>query len=246
MCCFFLERPHGPDGGLKLPLDKIRAAEDAGVDLQFLFVKVWVRGRSTHATWLDMAIWYGQPDCAEACVDRCIELNDDEMSLAWHKRVLRGESLSLDLDLDIVPSEAQTAAAAAGRAWLKRLWKSESSQKGIVLYQFMLKMFMGRSFPMALVQEILTFSMPVPEIIDQLDLWEHVGGWMATICGRPAFVHPAGDCKTENVEEPAEGMQDNDEAEGNGEAGAPPYIEVPVLSSSVHFQRSRVASGNRS
>ena len=35
---------------------------------------------------------------------------------------------------------------------------------------------------MALVQETLTYSMPVPKIIDQLDLWEHVGGWMASIC----------------------------------------------------------------
>lgn len=65
------------------------------------------------------------------------------------------------------------------------------------------------------------FSMPVPKIIDKLDLWEHVGGWMATICGRPASVHP--------VEE-AEGMQDN------CEAGALLYIEVLVLFFIVCFQ----------
>ena len=70
--------------------------------------------------------------------------------------------------------------------WLKRCWKSESSQKGIVLYQMVEKMFKGRSFPMALVQEILTFAMPVPTIIDQLDLWAHVNDWMTTIRGRPS------------------------------------------------------------
>jgi len=186
---FFLEGPHAPDGGTKLSLHKIRAAKDAGVDVQScscrIFENAWV-----YSTLLDMAIWCGQPDCAEACVDGGIELKGDDMTLAWHKRVLHGESLRLHFpdfpSIDVVPSEAQIAVAAAGRAWLKRLWKSESSQKGIVLYQFMLKMFKGRSFPMALVQEILTYSMRVPKIIDQLDLWEHVGDWMASIasfCG---------------------------------------------------------------
>ena len=85
----------------------------------------------------------------------------------------------------------------------------------------MLKMFKRRSFPMVLVQEILAFSMPVPKIIDQLDLWEHVGDWMATICGRPASVHPAADCNTASVEDP-DGIQDNDEA------GTLLYIQVLV------------------
>ena len=53
----------------------------------------------------------------------------------------------------------------------------------------MLKMLNGKSFSMGLVQEILSYSMPVPKILDQLDLWEHVGDWMATMCGGPAFVH---------------------------------------------------------
>ena len=70
--------------------------------------------------------------------------------------------------------------------------------------------------------------MPVPKIIDQLDLWEHVDDWMATICGRPASVHAATDSNTADVEE-LEGMQDNREAEDDGETGAPPYIEVLVL-----------------
>ena len=204
---FFLEGPHGPDGGTTLSLDKIRAANDAGVDLQFVYINVWCQNyrthahatwatwdgdgeRDSHATLLDMAIWYGQPDCAKACVGEGIELKGNE-TLAWHKDVLRGKNLRLNLRatlvtvLDVVPSEAQTAAAAAGCAWLKRLWKSEVSQKGIVLYQMMLKMFKGTSFPMVLVQEILTFSMPSPQIIDQLDLWAHVGDWMAAICGKP-------------------------------------------------------------
>ena len=218
---FFLECSYGPGGGWKLSLDKIRAAEDAGLDLQFFLVETasWETGAVTKAygSLLDVAIWCGQPDCAEACVDEGLELkhDDDDLTLFWHKYVLSGESLSLPwpADLDVVPSEAQTAAAAAGRAWLKRSWKSESSQKGIALYQMMLKMFKGRSFPMALVQEILTLSMPVPKIIHQLDLWERVGDWMATICGRPTSVHAATDGNTADVEDPEE-VQDTGEAGG--------------------------------
>jgi len=206
---FFWER-HGPDAGKKLSLDKIRSAEDAGVDLRFCFAQVICPGVDDDyvpVTLLDMAIWYGQPKCAEACVDGGIELKGDDGTWAWHKRVLRGGSLSLlDPALDVVPSEAQTAAAAAGCAWLKRLWKSESSQKGIVLYQFMLKMFKGRSFPMVLVQEILAFSTTVPKIIDQLDLWEHVGDWMASICCGP-FAPAAADVDGMDVKVESGGLE---------------------------------------
>ena len=189
---FFLESPFMPDDGWKLSAGKIHSAEDAGVDVRFCCVDVFCDNDDTRAllTLLDVSIWCGQSDCAEACVDRGIELKGDDKPLAWHKGVLRGESLTLCVPppkprLDVVPSEVQIAAAAAGRAWLQRLWKSESSQKGIALYQMMLKMFKGRSFPMTFVQEILSFSMPVPKIIEQLDLWEHVGDWIASICSGP-------------------------------------------------------------
>ena len=211
---FFLEGHHGPGGSLKLSLDKIRAAEDAGVDLQCLFVGTRCQGDSIAL--LDVAILCGQPDCAKSCVEGGIELKGDEESLAWHQRVLRGESLILyvaGLDLDVVPSEAQITAAAAGREWLKRCWKSESSQKGIALYQMMLKMFKGRSFPRALVHEILNFSTTVPKIIDQLDLWEHVGDWMAAICGGP-FAPAAADVDGMDVKVESAGLQGPSGSEG--------------------------------
>eukprot|EP00434_Breviolum_minutum_P032385 symbB.v1.2.028640.t1/scaffold2986.1/size65838/3 len=229
---------HEPDGCWKLSVGKIRSADDAGVDLHFFSVAVGRRNdaHSAHITLLDMAIWCGQSDCAEACVDRGIELKGDDRTLTWHKRVLRGESLRLDPPgLDVVPYEAQIAAAAAGRAWLKRSWKSHSSQKGIVLYQMVLKMFKGRSFPMVLVQEILVFSMPVPQIIDQLDLLEHFGDWMAAIWGRPTSVHPAANCNTADVED-AESMQDN------GEAGALLYIEFKYCMSKASLLMTAAGS----
>ena len=161
-----------------------RTALSAGANFQNLTMK-GPYDRSVAVTLLDMAIWYGQPNCAEACVVAGIELKGDDTTLAWHKRILRGESLEFNNPMDAVPSEAQTAAAAATRAWLKRLWKSECSQNGVVLYQMMLKMF-GKSFPMDLVQEILTLSMPVPKIIKQLDLWAHVGDWVPSIYSGPS------------------------------------------------------------
>ena len=227
---FFFERRYGR----KLSLGKIRSAEYAGVDLRYLFVQVWCANDEAYApvTLLDVAIWCGQRDCAKACVDGGIELEGDDMTLAWHKG---GGSLRLRMDdppLNDVPSEVQIAAASAGRAWLKRSWQSEASQKGIALYQVMLKMSKGRAFPMVLVQEALSYSMPCPKIIDQLDLRAHVSDWMAIIWGRPASVHAATDCNIANVEEP-EGMRDNHEA------GTLLYIEVLVFVSIVCCQGSR-------
>ena len=234
-----------PDGCWKLSVDKIRSAEDAGVDVRSCCVPVLELFPDGDCdicalvTLLDMAIWFGQPDCAKACVHGGIELKGDDRTLAWHKHFLRGESLRVPCPKHlevVVPSEAQKAAEAAGCAWLKRFWKSESSQKGIVLYQMVLKtlkMFKGRSFPMVLVQEILAFSMPVPKIMDQLDLWQLVGDWMATICGGPAFAHAATDCNTADGEDP-QGMQHS------GEAGTLLYIEVhwSCFFSIVYFQGS--------
>ena len=236
----FLEDPEHGDG-LKLSLGKIRAAKDAGVDMRFLCVAAC----SGPLTLLDIAVLCGEQECAEACVEGGIELKSNDGTFASHKRVLRGASnIALLVEgrhggiKHLVPFEAQTAAAAAGRASLKRFW-NESSQKGIALYQMMAKMLKGKSFPMLLVQEILAFSMPVPAIIDQLDLWLHVGDWMANICGRPASVLAAADCNAANVEKP-QGVQDNHEA------GAPLYIVVLVFCSHRLLPRVEIASGNHS
>ena len=100
---FFLKGPQRPRGSLQLSLDKIRAAEDAGVDVQCCLN--WIfdvfededddGDIAAVVTLLDVAIWCGQPDCAEAVVDAGIELKGDDMTLAWHKRVLRGEGVRM-------------------------------------------------------------------------------------------------------------------------------------------------------
>lgn len=127
---FFLERGQKRS----LDVDKICAAEQARLDLRFVDISVRHSDYGSFAvTLLDMAIWYGQPNCAEACVVAGIELKGDDTTLAWHKRVLRGESLRfIKPSLDVVLSDAQSALAAAGRARLKRSWKSESSKNGIL------------------------------------------------------------------------------------------------------------------
>jgi len=180
----FFDHSHRPGDTLKLSLGRIRAAQDAGVDVRFFFVEVFWRDEDdwpAFVTLLDVAIWCGQPDWAEACVDGGIELKEgDDGALDWHKGILGGRSWARKKpiiasgrhggEIHVVPSKAKIAAAAATRAWLKRLRKNT----GIVLYQ----MFKRR---LLVVQKILSFT--TPRIVDQLDLWAHVGDWMATSCG---------------------------------------------------------------
>lgn len=104
--------------------------------MQYLFVQLWrKRDGCAPVTLLDVVIWRGQRDCAKACVDAGVKLEGDDMTLAWHKRVLRGEGVRVGyplLDyiiLNDAPSEVQIAAAAADHECLNRSWKSESSKK---------------------------------------------------------------------------------------------------------------------
>ena len=75
-------------------------------------------------------------------------------------------------------SECQSAASAAARASLTTSFKREGVEKGIALYQTLTKKFHPRGVPMALVRHILGFSMAAPKILDQLDLWGEVAGWV--------------------------------------------------------------------
>ena len=77
---FFLDCPHEPEDSWQLSVGKIRSAEDAGLDLQFFSLSADGTFGGVRVTLLDLAIWYGQPDCAEACVDGGIELKGDGMN----------------------------------------------------------------------------------------------------------------------------------------------------------------------
>jgi len=103
-------------------------------------------------------------------------------------------------------------------------FKREGVEKGIALCQVMAQKFRPRGVPMALVHDILGFSMEVPKILDQLDLWDDVKGWM------PSPEVAAEDDKTSpvnsNVGERT-GM-DVDEEPGTPSAELPPEPTEPT------------------
>ena len=106
----------------------------------------------------------------------------------WHRRAFRGESLAVCFDvfppLDYVcfldqgsALKCQSAASAAARALLTKSFQREGVEKGIALYQTLKGKFHSRGVPMAVVRDILGFSMEAPKILDQLDLWDQIGRW---------------------------------------------------------------------
>eukprot|EP00435_Cladocopium_sp_Y103_P039735 s35_g10.t1 len=139
---------------------------------------------------LDLAILCGSSDSARAlalagveldveCLDRCRRACCHGESLGeLHLRIEREDPDPEDDELLGVasPIECQSAASAAARACLKRSFKREGCEGGI-LYQTLAKTFPASDVP-TVVRVILAFSMEAPKIVDQLDLWGDVTGWI--------------------------------------------------------------------
>ena len=193
----FLSKKLGEGGPFRrscsVSMQKIQNALRAGWDLKY--VKALLReghpllqrgNRSSDASFLDVAILYGQLDCAVALGSAGVELR--VACLDWHRRAFRGESLAVCFDvfppLDYVcfldqgsALKCQSAASAAARALLTKSFQREGVEKGIALYQTLKGKFHSRGVPMAVVRDILGFSMEAPKILDQLDLWDQIGRW---------------------------------------------------------------------
>eukprot|EP00435_Cladocopium_sp_Y103_P068701 s45_g32.t1 len=188
---FFLWNERGEDGRWRqcVSTQKIRNALRAGWDLKHMCAdELYIDNLCCDASLLDLAILCGQRDCAGALASAGSELSVH--CLDWHRRALRGENLR---HLRRVCSqgsalECQSAASAATFASFTRSFKREGAEKGIVVYQTLTKKFRPRGVPMALVHDILDFSMDVPKIIDQLDLWDEVSGWNPPSAQRTAPV----------------------------------------------------------
>ena len=129
-----------------------------------------------------MAILCGQPHCAYILALAGVE--PDEDCADWCRAACNGggghvtvrvrEEPDSDIDdaLDLGASlKCKSAASAAARASLSQSFQLEGSEKGVALYQKLAKR-------KTLVHNILGFSMETPEILDQLDLWDEVSGWM--------------------------------------------------------------------
>lgn len=174
---------------------------------------------------LDLSIVKGLADCAAACAAMGMRLRDVELC---HEATVYGEVHEYRLlELGLSTWEADgflatgegclCAATAAGRAALKVSWRRESA-KAIAIYQLLLKLASGRSTE-PVVNQVLLFSMEVPEIIDQLGLWDDVAGWQDDLVKPPSAA--AGATANEPNAESAAAAELQDVAGASSEVAEP-------------------------
>eukprot|EP00435_Cladocopium_sp_Y103_P008235 s2348_g2.t1 len=163
--------------GTKLSIDRIQSAAYAGIDIR----KLGYKEKSDPRVYslLGLAIVCGQQDCAVACVS----FGQHRTGLEQHRHInsslrdyLHNEAPSHPHHSFPSGAECRLAAATAGQAALRASWKREAAQKGVAVCQVMRKMLGSKSFPLALVGDILTFSTEVPTFVDELDLWDLMDG----------------------------------------------------------------------
>ena len=181
----FLTDEYREDDLWSVSAQRVQNALRAGWDLKYIWMEFEAAGHWYAAGLLDMAVLCGQPDCASALGSAGVELKEDCLDL--HRLAFRTDGLEalwrgpFGLPSTVSfgsASECKSAASAAARAFLMNSFKREGVEKGIALCQVMAQKFRPRHVPLALVHDILGFSMEVPKILDQLDLWDDVKGWM--------------------------------------------------------------------
>ena len=161
-----------------------------------------------HLSLLDVAILLGQSDCASLCGAVGCKLSRDGYIL-------------LQECLDVDPARRLTAIAAA-HEMSAMLWKSQISAKGIAVYQLMKKRSDGKSFPSHLVDVVIAFSLDVPGIVKELDLWEEAHGWCLQSAGWWGALSSSGSPQLEEISIYGE------EGKGEGEkADLPPTPVEP-------------------
>ena len=177
-----------------ISMDKVRNALRSGWDLKYIW-KLFIeseagQSRKHAASLLELAIFCGNSDCADALATAGVQLRDycdyGEDCLKLLKRACRGESVELcnllNRGLHVGSAfECKSAAVAAACAFLKKSFKHEGAEKGVAIYQVLTKKFHPRGIPMALVHDILAFAMEPPKILDQLDLWDELSCWMSSL-----------------------------------------------------------------
>ena len=169
--CYFIDAVEAADSDddeidhLTLSKDRLLEADAAGIPLNRMEISRAFRDdvNLVSLTLLDLAILFGQSDCAALCAATNVKLSEDGSTMLQ-------QSLNAD------PAR-RPAAAAAAQKFLALSWKSEISEKGVTVFQLMKKLSCGRSFPKQLVNQVIAFSLDVPEVVQQLDLWGEAHAW---------------------------------------------------------------------
>lgn len=144
------------------------AAEKAGIELNTMTVRFFFGTcKECNGSLLDLSIWLGKPDCATVL---------PSLGVSWLTKE-NGDWLKRLIDLKPSTNTRRPAAKAGAHAALRCFWKSELNAKGVAVLQLLKTSFRGKPFPPRLVRHILLLAMDVPEILDQLDLWEDVKNW---------------------------------------------------------------------
>ena len=168
-----------------ISLQKVQNALRSGWNLQHMWMRLFVADTEEviYPGLLDLAILCGESGCADALATAGVQLREE--CLEWLQEACRGGQVLLvddscfsDLLLVASASECMSAASAAACASFRRSFKSEGAGKGVAVYQTLAQKFRPRGVGRALVQDILAFSMEVPKILDQLDLWDEVRDWL--------------------------------------------------------------------
>ena len=161
--CFIEIDEDGDHNAISLSKQKIQKAQMIGLPLHNfdVFCCCWDSGMPLRLSLLDVAILLGQSDCALLCA-------------AVGCKLLRNVCWEECLDVD--PAR-RLATIAAAHEMLAMSWKSQVFAKGIAVYQLMKKNSGGKFFPSQLVDVVIAFSLDMPEIVDELDLWVEAHAW---------------------------------------------------------------------
>ena len=156
----------GPTGHVRK--DLLQQAQMAGMSLHWEVI-AYEENAEQHVSLslLGVAILAGQDDCAVLCA----AMNS---KLSGHGCYL----LPQHLDAAFARRPAATAAA---HQMLTVSWKSEIFAKAIAIYQVMMKLSGGKRYPSQWVNQVMAYVMDVPEIVDQLDLWEEAHEWCQSV-----------------------------------------------------------------
>ena len=174
--CFFLNR--NDHGVYCLCKKRLQNSRLAGLQVETWAVRCHRSPQgSGFLSLLDLAVLFGQPDCAALCAHKGSKL--------WAQLRQR-----LPKSLDAHPTR-KSAAVGAAHVAMALAWRSEIAAKGVVIYQAVTHSSSGHC-PAAAVGLVVSFAMEVPKIIEQLDLRKEAHALLASWSYSPT---PAIPCK---------------------------------------------------
>ena len=197
--------------------DKVLNASRSGWDLKYIWNEICeeyhesAAGAIYDAGLLDLAILCGNSDCADVLAATGVEL--DEKCSELLKRACRREGVGL-CDIDACrfhvgsASDCKSAASAAAFASLRRSFSREGAETGVAVYQVLNQKVHPKGVPLALVHDILAFSMDAPKILDDLDLWDEVRGWMLPLEVKAGGAHRGLEKDLDMEEEPTSDVEE--------------------------------------